>query len=404
MSITRPAETRPARSAPIWLTAGVLLACTACGSPDRTDARRDFSAAPAVCPAGPERPSGTVDPSYATIGPSSNAIRRSDRHFWIVESGANTVSRLDRASGRLDEGFIDVGNGRNPYDVAVDAERQVAWVTNNLSHTVTVADAASGGVLAEIDDEAFDNPAGIALSDERAWVTNFELSGGEYGPGLLTVVDREAREVVASFETRWKNPSYARRIDTPDGPRIAVTDVGVLTYDGEAQRWRPQSPAGLELWRPGADLEAPARETYELGYDATHELGAPGRPLPAPDGDHLYVTSAVAPVVFTFDLREGAWERSIDDPIRLYEADGDTLHHGAFGPDGLLYVTAFNRDAMYLLDPSCDEPLGEPIEIGGSEELLEGPHGVAVQAGGEGLEAYYLLSPAHALGRIRLNR
>lgn len=380
---------------------GLLLWVPACG-PSSDSNGSTVDTGPAVCPEGPRRPSGSVEPEYATLGPTSNAIRQSDEHLWVVESGANTVSRLSVESGEFESGFIDVGNGRNPYDVAVDSREGVAWVTNNLEHTVTIADTGSGEVLAEIEDEAFDNPAGIALTAERAWVTNFELDGQEFGSGSLAVVDRESREVVASFETKWKNPVYARRIETSDGPRVAVTDAGVLEQqDGS---WGPQSPAGLELWRPDADLESPARETFELGYDAERDIGAPGRPLPAPDGQHLYFASADAPVLFKFDLADGTWERGIGDPIELYETDGDALHHAAFGPDGLLYVTAYNQDAMYLFDPSCDERLGEPIDVGTTDDLLEGPHGVAVRHGGDRREAYYIMSQANSLGRIELTR
>jgi DNA-binding beta-propeller fold protein YncE len=386
-----------------WLFIPLLLVwlVPACG-PSSDSGGSSVDTGPAVCPDGPRRPEGSVDPGYATLGPTSNAIRQSDEHLWVVESGANTVSRLSVESGDFDSGFIDVGNGRNPYDVAVDSGEGVAWVTNNLEHTVTVADTGSGEVLAEIDGEAFDNPAGIALTDERAWVTNFELDGREFGTGSLAVVDRETREVVASFDTEWKNPVYARPIETPDGPRVAITDAGVLEQqDGS---WGPQSPAGLELWRPDADLESPARQTFELGFDAERDIGAPGRPLPAPDGRHLYFASADAPVLFKFDLAEGAWDRGIEDPIELYETDDDALHHAAFGPDGLLYVTAYNQDAMYLVDPSCDEPLGGPIDLGTTDELLEGPHGVAVRPRGDRRTAYYIMSQANSLGRVELTR
>ena len=377
------------------------LTITACGDSTTGDAARDLEPGPAVCSEGPARPAAEVAPDYATIGPTGNAIRRGGDHLWIVESGSNTVSRLAAETGDFERAFIDVGNGHNPYDIAVAPDDGRAYVTNYMANSVTVADTETGEVVAEIEDERFDNPSGIAVADGRLYVTNIAHSGDGFGEGAVTIIDREDREVIGHHATAWKNPVFARRVESPDGPRVAVTAAGALE---RGKNWGPTSAAGLELWRPEAPPSDVARETFELGLEESSRIGTPGRPLPTPDGRALYFTSATAPVLFEFDLAAGEWVRGVDDPIALYEAEGDTLHHGAMGPDGLLYVTSFNQDALYLYDTTCDAKLAGPVDLGSSPDLLEGPHGIALDTAGEGTAAYYIFSRANALGRIRLRR
>jgi len=395
------------RPPPLGYLSLCLAVATAigCGSSDSPPGDPAVTAGPAICPAGPERPRGTVDTEYARVRESSNAIRRGDGHFWIVESASNTVRRFSPETGEARAAFIDVGNDHNPYDIALAPEADRAYITNYSANSVTVADTTTGEVLAEISDERFDGPSGVAVAGGRVFVTNVAHTGDGFEAGSVALIDRDRREVVATLETRWKNPQFARRIETPEGPRVAISDAGAIDRgEGEGEFARPTSPAGLELWEPGAPGGPPARRTYRLGVDEAEALGAPGRAQPTPDGRFLYFASATAPAVFKFDLAAGEWVRGTDNPIELYEADGDALHHGAMGPNGLLFVTAFNRDALYVLDTSCDKLLAGPVEVGTSGELLEGPHDVVARGTGDGVEAYFVFSLRHTLGRIRLQR
>lgn len=353
-------------------------------------------------------PALTIHPDVQTLGPQPNVIREGGGYLWLVISGSNTVARFDPATGTLASNFIDVGNDRNPYDLTVDAEADRVFITNFKADTVTVARASDGEVLAELDDPAFVRPEGIAHTDEHLYVANAHFVGGEVGfeEGSVAVVERSSRQVVGTLETAAKNPQFLRRVDTPDGPRIAVTSSGVIDIGAGDGQARVTSPGGLELWRPDAEVSEANRRSFTLETRSEQErdsrIGAPGRALPAPDGRHLYFTSATAPVVFKFDMQTGEWVRGTDDPIRLYETDRNALHHGRIGPNGLLWVTAFNRDAMWVVDTRCDEVVAGPIELGAVPDFVEGPHGLAFDKTGGSMSVYYIMSTAHTLGRIDL--
>lgn len=396
------AQVHTARIGPIAISAlAVLLSVgtLACGAPERSTSARDFEGGAPICDGGPDRPAGSVRPNVSAIGPSSNALHHGDDDLWIVESGANTVSTFDLDSTSYREGFVDVGNDRNPFEIAFHDDR--AFISNWIANSVTVADRTNGSVLAEIEADAFDNPQGLATTERRLFVANVELEGrNEFGAGSIAVVDRASQSVERRVETAWKNPQYVRVVNSPQGRMLAVSEAGAISIvDGEA---RLDSPGGLELWPLDAESPSEERQTFELGSDPDSQAGAPGRPLPTPDGRFLYFTSATAPVLFKFDLEQRRWVRGISNPIRLYETEGNALHHGRIDSRGVLYVTAFNRDALFLFDTRCDELLAGPIDLGTSADRLEGPQQIETVERNDETAAYYI-TRSNALGRVRLD-
>lgn len=383
----------------LLLSLPLSVATIACGTAESANNATDFEGGSPVCEGGPDRPSGSVRPNVSAIGPSSNALRRSDDDLWIVESGANTVSTFGLDSNSYREGFVDVGNDRNPYEIAFHDE--LVFISNWIADSVTVADRSDGSVLTEIEADAFDNPQGLAATEQRLFVTNTELEGrNEFGAGSIAVVDRPSRSVERRVETAWKNPQYVRVVDSPRGRMLAVSEAGAISIvDGEA---RLDSPGGLELWPLDAQPPSEERQTFELGFDPESQVGAPGRPLPTPDGRFLYFTSATAPVLFKFDLEQKRWARGISDPIRLYETEGNALHHGRMDSRGVLYVTAFNRDALFLFDTRCDELLAGPIDLGTSADRLEGPQQIETVERRDESAAFYI-TRSNALGRVQLD-
>jgi YVTN family beta-propeller protein len=386
----------------------VCLLATACGDANRTTPRGSSGGAitsgEPVCSTGPASPGGGVTPEIETIGPTSNAIRPGGDYLWIVESGSNTVSRYSPQTGRLERNFIDVGNGHNPFDIAVDPEASKAYVTNYLADSITVADTETGRVLREVEAEPLDKPEGVAVVGDHLYVSNVHYTGGEepFDAGSVVVFERESMEVVGRAETERKNPQFVRPVETPQGRRVAIVSSGVIDF-AEGGRAVATSPGGLELWPTDGRTERSAREIYPMQRVDDGRHGAPGRPLPTPDGGHLYFTSATSGELFTFDLEAREWTRGTRDPLQLHDAGGNALHHGAMGPRGILYATAFNDDALYLWDTSCDAKLAGPIDIGTTPSLLEGPHGIAVERRRNRTRLFFITSRAHTLGRVTLD-
>ncbi len=94
---------------------------------------------------------------------------------WVADALANTVTRIDRRSGRT---LATIRVGRNPYGVAFGAGS--VWVTNTDDGTVSRIDPATDDVLATV--RVGHNPYGVAYGRRLVWVANL-------GDGTLTRLD-----------------------------------------------------------------------------------------------------------------------------------------------------------------------------------------------------------------------
>jgi outer membrane protein assembly factor BamB len=363
----------------------LLLGCSGPSAPLDT-------VGPPVCDGGANSPAATVERSVAVIGKGGNSIRRADDDLYVVQSLENTVAKFDLSTQQF-ETLVDVGNERNPWDLIIGTDE--IWITNYLTNTVTVARRETGEVLVEIEHESFDGPAGIAALGQFVYVGNVQFDGEEYGAGAVTVIDRRSREVLGSVATVRQNP---QALDVVDG-RLMAVDSGAFGFDDDGAF--ETGEAAIELWTPTEDPLQPDVETIVLPPTDDRTIGIPGRPADGNESPVVYFPSGTAPVVFALDLQTSQWRRGSDDPIRLYETTRDALHHAAMGADGVLYVTAFNEDKLFLVDTSCDEVLDEVLLE--DSTFLGGPHGVIPVSVADGVDAYFVLSLANELGRVHMD-
>ncbi|RAL20720.1 hypothetical protein DL240_15495 [Lujinxingia litoralis] len=348
-----------------------------------------------------------VEARLSTTGSVSNDLVADARSVWVVESGANTLSRFDREQQRYVSQAVALGAERNPYAMALEPGAAPSgaariWVANYATHSVSVIDAQSGEVLQEIEDASLKNPSAVALGERYAYVGNvhyLSLAQG-FGPGSISVIDRTTLEVVGQWETSFKNP-HSLKVEQVAGQEVLViSSAGEVVFGASGVEVRGR--AGLELAFPGADPGAPRLESYDLGQREGGVVGAPGRPVRVPGTDTLYLSSATAPVLFVFDLAVRAWVRDAQDPLEVYAAEGDATHSLAVDSAGRLWLTAFNQDALYIWDTRCDRLAAGPLPLGRVDDLVEGPQSVAIVEDAEGIDAYYLLTNANALGRVRV--
>lgn len=372
-----------------------------CADAPETPQPEAFSA-PAVCAGGPGIEALRVWPNEQRLGPASNVITRADaQELLVVVSGDNTVSRLTKDGFK--PSFVDVGSDRNPYDVAFDDEH--IYATNYLSNSVSVADRATGAIKAEIKDEAFKTPSGIAVMGDYLFVGNANYMGPDldYGDAAVVVIERSSLKVVATVPLAHKNAQFLEVIQGPEGPMLAIVSTGELKFRGGGAR--VTSPGALTLWTLTQDPAAPLQAIYPLPLrEDDPRQGGPGRPMLTPDGRWLYLTSATTPSLYKFDLMQRRWAHDTTNPLVFDDLEGDALHHGTLDGQGVIYITSFNRDALFAWDTRCDKPIIGPISLGVDSTFLEGPHGLAVwSADATQTTLYFITSLASVMGRIQVN-
>lgn len=354
----------------------------------------------AVCEGGAGEFDVYVERDLSPIGPSGNDVQITEEAVWIVESGSNSVSRFDRQTERFESDFIYVGSDRNPYAaLVVDDE---VWIANYLANSVSVADQKSGEIMVEIEDERLQRPSGFALGSSHIYVGNVNyLSRREgFGEGSVAVIDRQTKSVVGSFSTEFKNPQFLA-VEEIEGEEMLFVSSGGA-FDTAQEVVRVESEGGLEIFAINEDPISPPGKAFALGQAEIEVVGAPGRPLFTPDKWRVYLVSANAGAVFVFDVEDERWIYDAAKPLWLYESAGDATHRATMDHDGLLWITAFNKDGLYLLDTACDELIAPMIDLGQVENMLEGPQAIEVAQEGADRVGYFIYSIANGLGRVRM--
>lgn len=343
----------------------------------------------------------SIAPHLATTQEQPNALLLREHTLYIVESGANAISTYDVKRGLYTPNFIDVGNDKNPYDIALSPDGKIAVIPNYLSGTISIADTSSGKILHEsAPSTAIINPSGVAASRDHIHVSDVAFGRGAdgFGEGKVHVFDRTSFAYLGALTTPTKNPQYLTLL--PDEETLLVTQTGPLGFRGE--RYAQLGDAGITLLSNfGADapLEPDSAHLTLPPGTNTGDDPAPGRPMLTSDAARAYFVSATSPTLLSLDLENQAWLRGPENPIRLYETQGDALHAGAFAGQGMLLILSYNQDALYVVDTACDEVIAGPIDLGLSSEDLEGP--LAIVSDGA-LRAYFITSLSKRVGSITL--
>ncbi len=388
----------------VFLAAGLFIAC----GPDHTNDVLEPSQvleSTSVCGIS-EAGKSTGDQEYLvyprldSIGPSGNEVVVSGPYIWIVESGSNTIRRINKTSGKADANFIDLGNDRNPYQIFIDEEKSEMFIANFGTNTLSVADLTSGKVIEEVAHDSLKSPSDVTVTAKYIYVTNVNYlsSAKGYGPGSVTILDRKTRKVLGDLPTAHKNPQYITQIQTIDGPRIAISNGGALRFG--ASGVFVESEGSLELWNEQEDPLKPVIEVYEIGQLAHPTVGAPGRAQVTSDGRSVYAMSGIAPTIFKLDLEEKRWVHAAEHPYILYESGGNATHSAVMAANDLLYITSFNQDALYVFDTACDEKLIGPIDLGTTGNMLEGPQSIALDSQSEFTDVYFLMSISNVFGKV----
>lgn len=337
----------------------------------------------------------------ATLQEQPNTLALYQDHTVLVlESGTNAISAYEQTTGQLNRNFSDIGNDHNPYDFAIAQSEHLAFVSNNLANSFSVVDLMSGDVVQEVVEDTMLSPSGVAVSQDFVFVSDVQFGMGDngFGRGMIHLFDRRSLMFLGSLHTEQQNPHYLHYLE--DSDELLVVNSGAVGFvDGH---YRQRSDGGISLWKFHADdpLNPEQRNApVPVFPDTLWRDGAPGRPLITADGEHMYFVSATSPVLLKLDRGSLEWEIDPAMPHVLYETSQDALHAAAMMGDGLAFVLAFNQDALYVFDTTCDKLIAGPVDLGLSEEDLEGP--LAIVSDGA-LRAHFITSLSKRLGAIYL--
>jgi DNA-binding beta-propeller fold protein YncE len=191
-----------------------------------------------------------------------------------------------------------------------------------------------------------------------------------YGPGYVSVLDRDDLSLRRDIQTSAVNPQTLAR--TPGG--VAVLCSGTTAFD---ENWTasPATPGALDLW--DADLNLLASVPLP-----NHSVGT-GSGFPTSLvvlGDRAFIGSGIAPAIWAVDTAT----QQLVATRRLHNNPGNELL-SLLDAGGKLGVLAFNSETLSLLDPATLQeipgPCTYPFALDLRPETLTGPQGAVFRDG-----------------------
>ena len=159
----------------------------------------------------PAKPRKDAKPQAAYKSPTCVAFSPNGRRVYVTNHTANSVSVIDAATGNL---AAEIRVGRRPTGVAVSPDGKWVYVANTADHSVSVIDASANKTVASV--KVGFEPTGLVVSPDgkRAYTANYISND-------VSVIDTAARKQVARIGV-GRAPTYMAI--TPDGRKLVVNN------------------------------------------------------------------------------------------------------------------------------------------------------------------------------------
>ncbi|MCF7919913.1 MAG: T9SS type A sorting domain-containing protein [Candidatus Cloacimonetes bacterium] len=144
---------------------------------------------------------GIVDNAFASLGSMPNRLACTTDFIYVVNSGDNSIQKINALTGQTILNIF-LETSANPYDLAIDEE--YLYVTGALTNKVYKIDLDSDTLVDQI--TVGSNPAGLAASAGKLYVGNTDYMGN-YANCSISVIDLENFTLIDNI-TAAVNPQY----------------------------------------------------------------------------------------------------------------------------------------------------------------------------------------------------
>ncbi len=195
--------------------------------------------------------------AYALSSPSAILIDGQDA--WVTNSGDNSVTEFDTATGAPVQVLTNQGDPSYSFDdpVALRAVGSDIWVVNGtgasnsdpLAGSVTVIDGTTGSFVQQVSGpgDGFESPAGIAYSDGNVWITDsgsYQVTELTPSGSLVEVITNSSNDSNYGFDHPTAIVATAGDVyvDSPPGSSPMITEVNSATAEGDWFECNTNSP------------------------------------------------------------------------------------------------------------------------------------------------------------------
>ena len=142
-----------------------------------------------------------VDNNFVSLGSIPNRIALGNDFALIVNSGDNNIQKIDLSTGNT-LAYIYIGQSTNPYDIIIEGE--YAYVSASLNNSIYKLHISQETIVDEV--EVGNNPAGMAIWQGKLYVGNTDYASN-YQNCSVSVIDLTTFAVENTFPTQ-PNPQF----------------------------------------------------------------------------------------------------------------------------------------------------------------------------------------------------
>ena len=276
-------------------------------------------------------------------GAAPNDVEVVGNHLYIVNSGDNSISDVDLATGKT-SGCINIGTNTNPWEMELDpSDSTKAWLTTYVSGEIVEIDLASRHVLRRRTIEPTLEGLWVSSTTLAVTKTAFDTGTFTYGTGYVILI-------------RKSDLSEIRRFPVPTNPQFV--------FEGGDHRVHVVCTGDYGL-NPGKVVRLEGnflavRDTLALG-------GAPGRAILAPNGV-AYLT-AFCDGLMSYDTVAFTAVHDAVNALLPGTCSGDVALDGT-----RIFVADFSHDVISVLKQSDESVIGSVPVGDGPNALVIWPH------------------------------
>ena len=374
--------------------------------------------------------SDSVEKNLHALGSVPTTIKIRGSRAYVLNGLSNNIQVFDLNQNPPDLiGTIVVPPDSDPVDMEFVNDTR-AYVANLVGQSVAVVNiqtrvcetlivrAGQGGTTEPCQNviivagTPFEEPAGVAIANGRAYVTNNNLDENfnPAGNGFISIINISNNQFVGTIEASGVNTTSMVVI----GNTLYALNNGAVLFDFDTNEFTCDFD-----FAPSIDL---INTQTNIIFDNIAIPLSPENPtvcLPnplvaTPDGRFGYMSLGLVGALLKVDLQSGDVINGTDVPIILTDLDSLNLTADIAIRDNLLFATLFSTDQIAVVDTDNDEvnpfPYIAPFPAGirafdPDSDLFDGVQSLAIRPGVpgvdfEGPDIFFITGISEQLGSV----
>ncbi len=274
---------------------------------------------------------GVVDEIFCVLGSSPNRVELTNEFAYVVNSSDNSIQKININTGStITDIYIE--NSSNPYDIIIDEDH--AYVTGGMINKVYKIDLDTDSVESSI--PVGGNPAGMAILDGKLYIGNTDYGSG-YSNCSVSVIDLLTFSVETTIPIEV-NPQFLAAINgnihvscggdwSSIFGKICIIDpasnsvTNILNIGGVTSNFALMSNNTVYVADGfGSSLYAYDADTFEIIYDSSNPF-TPGGTMVTSNDDNLFVLGGEWGQNFTVKVFDGNENLINEYTVGLYATD-----------------------------------------------------------------------------------